>query len=191
MRAQVLVVDETSMCSLDTIAWLLDNVDPARTSVLFCGDADQLPSVEHGAVLRDVVASGRIPTAQLTEVHRQGAGSRIIENAHALLDGRPMVLANDPSDFRFVDVEHAAARRRPGPEAWATQQEAARTTLCADVRALVAAEGAAAVFGLQVLAPMRKGPLGVVSLNALLQEELQPEWHTRAGHWWQRHCACR
>ena len=174
VRARVLVVDETSMCSLDTVAWLLDNVDPARTSVLFCGDADQLPSVEHGAVLRDMVTCGRIPTAQLTEVHRQAAGSRIITNAHALLDGRPMVLADDVSDFRFVDVADDAARGRLGTEAWTTEQKAAQSVLCAQVRALIAAEGAVAVSGLQVLAPMRKGALGVVALNALLQEELNP-----------------
>ena len=52
------------------------------------GDVDQLPSVGSGQVLADIIASGRIPVARLTEVFRQAAESRIVVNAHRINKGQ-------------------------------------------------------------------------------------------------------
>ncbi len=46
---------------------------PERARLVLVGDADQLPSVGSGDVLRDVVRSGAVPVAELREVHRQAA----------------------------------------------------------------------------------------------------------------------
>lgn len=54
----VVIVDETSMVSLDLMAKLLDAVRPDARLVLV-GDPDQLTSVESGAVLGDVVGPAR------------------------------------------------------------------------------------------------------------------------------------
>jgi exodeoxyribonuclease V alpha subunit len=78
LDADVIVVDETSMCSAETLAWLLLNLDTARTRVLLVGDPAQLPSVEHGAVLRDLLGVASIPRVQLTESHRTASGSEIV-----------------------------------------------------------------------------------------------------------------
>src|SRR5690606_35008324 len=93
VSADAVVIDEASMCDLDLAARLLGALDPARTRVLVVGDADQLPSVGHGQVLADLIASGRVPVTRLTQVYRQGEGSRLLANAHALLDGAPLDLA--------------------------------------------------------------------------------------------------
>jgi len=76
------VVDEASMLDLKLADRLLGAVDlPAH--VLFVGDVDQLPSVGAGNVLRNLIASGRIPVAHLTEVFRQTADSGIISAVHS------------------------------------------------------------------------------------------------------------
>ena len=61
---------------------------PAQAAVLLVGDVDQLPSVGPGAVLADIIASGRIPTVTLTEIFRQAASSQIIVNAHRINRGQ-------------------------------------------------------------------------------------------------------
>ena len=58
------------------------------TALLLVGDVDQLPSVGPGQVLADVIHSGAIPVARLTEVFRQAASSRIITSAHAIHHGQ-------------------------------------------------------------------------------------------------------
>src|SRR5262249_6076259 len=79
----LIVVDEASM--LDII--LMHNVLKAlskHTAIIFIGDVDQLPSVGSGQVLQDMIASNQIPTARLTQIFRQAAGSNIIINAHRI-----------------------------------------------------------------------------------------------------------
>jgi ATP-dependent exoDNAse (exonuclease V) alpha subunit len=49
---------------------------------------DQLPSVGPGQVLADIIGSGRLPVARLTEVFRQAAESRIVVNAHRINRGQ-------------------------------------------------------------------------------------------------------
>jgi exodeoxyribonuclease V alpha subunit len=148
------------MCDAETMAWLLAAVDPAKTAVLWTGDADQLPSVGCGAVLRDLIESGRVPVARLTEIFRQGAASEIVKNAHRLLDGQPLVLTS-AGDWQFAEVRPSDAPGR------------ARHILAALVNAM-RASGADPRTELQVLAPMRRGPLGVESLNQMLQGLLNP-----------------
>lgn len=158
LKARVLVVDEGGMCDAETAAWLLSAVDPLRTSVLWTGDADQLPSVGAGQVLHDLVVSGRVPVTALTQIHRQGAGSRIIDAANALLDGEPLDLASG-GDWRFTEVHDGEPATR-GCEHLVTA-----------VRTLVAG-GVDPLEELQVLVPMRRGPVGVNTINTLLQDEL-------------------
>ncbi len=46
---------------------------PDRAALVIVGDFDQLPSVGSGQVLADVISSGAVPVARLTEVFRQAA----------------------------------------------------------------------------------------------------------------------
>jgi exodeoxyribonuclease V alpha subunit len=87
LDADVVVVDESSMLDLPLCAALLDAVKP-DAQLVFVGDADQLPSVGPGSVLRDLLNSGAVPAVQLREVFRQAEQSGIVRAAHAINAGR-------------------------------------------------------------------------------------------------------
>jgi exodeoxyribonuclease V alpha subunit len=82
------VVDECSMLDISLTASLLKAV-PAGCQLLLIGDADQLPSVGAGNVLRDIIASQTVPVLRLTRIFRQAGSSKIIEYAHAVNRGEP------------------------------------------------------------------------------------------------------
>lgn len=87
LAADFLIVDECSMLDINLSASLLKAV-PAGCQVLFIGDADQLPSVGAGNVLRDIIDSGVVEVSKLTEIFRQAKQSRIIQYAHDINSGR-------------------------------------------------------------------------------------------------------
>ncbi len=105
LDCDLLVIDETSMVDTSLMFAVLKAV-PARSGLLLVGDVDQLPSVGPGQVLGDIIGSGAIAVARLTEVFRQAAESRIIVNAHRINRGEmpewPRRAEN--SDFFFVEA---------------------------------------------------------------------------------------
>lgn len=154
----LVVIDETSMCDTWLAARLVEAV-PDGSHLVLVGDADQLPSVGSGDVLRDLVRSGRVPSAELHEIHRQAAGSRIVTLARG-------ILAGDPGPLKGVDGDVFVA------------EEADRTAIVGRVVRTVA-ERAPEHFGVgiddvQVLAPVYRGPNGVDALNAALKAALNP-----------------
>ncbi len=110
-----IIVDECSMLDIGLTASLLKAVDE-KAQVLFIGDADQLPSVGAGNVLKDIIASGRVPCFRLTRIFRQAAQSLIIKYAHGINRGempridspfkQPAVWENG-SDCFFMDSDEA------------------------------------------------------------------------------------
>ncbi|MFW8600328.1 AAA family ATPase [Desulfobacterota bacterium M19] len=86
LKADFLIVDECSMLDISLSASLLKAV-PKGCQVLFIGDADQLPSVGAGNVLKDAIASKVIPVFRLTRVFRQARESLIIKYAHQINRG--------------------------------------------------------------------------------------------------------
>lgn len=163
LLADVVVVDEMSMVDVPLMAALLRALAPG-TRLIMVGDSDQLPSVGPGNVLRDMVDSGQIPVVRLTEIFRQSGRSAIVTNAHRINEGQ-MPILEGLEDFGFEPME---------------EQEAV-------IRRLIALNsGKAAKLGaqeplqdIQVLAPMKKGPLGVYNLNKRLQEALNPPAHKK------------
>ncbi|MDR0993747.1 MAG: ATP-dependent RecD-like DNA helicase [Verrucomicrobiota bacterium] len=180
LEADVLIVDETSMIDIQLAVSLLRAV-PRNGLLILVGDVDQLPSVGPGCVLRDILDSQTVPVFRLTEVFRQGAGSRIVQNAHRVNAGlMPEVGEKDEgmtarSDFFFVRAEE--------PERGVEL-----------IRRLVQ-EAVPRRFGLnpmtdvQILTPMQKGELGARHLNMALQAALNPHgtdverfgWRFREG----------
>ncbi len=154
----LVVVDEVSMCDTALTNHLVQAVDDG-SHLLLVGDADQLPPVGPGSVLRDVVASGVVPTFHLGQIHRQSARSRISWLAREILDGGVGDLPGVDGDLYFAEEPdtHAVADRV--------------------VRAVV--ERVPEHLGVessdvQVLAPMYGGPAGVDALNAALRAALNP-----------------
>ena len=86
LEADFLIVDECSMLDINLTASLLKAVPP-HSQVLFIGDADQLPSVGAGNVLRDIIAAETVSCYRLTKVFRQAQESLIIRYAHQINSG--------------------------------------------------------------------------------------------------------
>ncbi len=164
LEADVVVVDEASMVDLPLFAALLRACPTQQEGfcLVLVGDADQLPSVGPGQVLRDVVASGACPVARLSTVHRQAADSGILTAAQAIHCGEVPV-SGERSGTRDVFLLD-----RPDPEATAQ-------TLERVVSERLAALGFAPLEEVQVLTPTRRGPLGTAELNQRLQQRLNPD----------------
>ena len=155
-----LIVDEMSMVDVILMRSLLRAVR-SGTRLILVGDADQLPSVGAGNVLKDILASGAVPSVRLTDIYRQSGQSMIVVNAHRINQGEMPALNRKQSDFFF--------------ERRLNQTEAAKTivSLCSErLPAYLHLEDG--VHGIQVMAPAKKGPCGVHALNRLLQEEFNP-----------------
>lgn len=86
LELDCLVIDESSMMDIALMNQLLKAV-PSNAALLIVGDVDQLPSVGPGAVLADVIDSGKIATVRLTEIFRQVSTSKIITNSHRINQG--------------------------------------------------------------------------------------------------------
>ena len=92
-----IIIDECSMIGNDLMSSLLQAIDPEKTKVLFVGDAAQLPSVQPGNVLHDLIACGSIPCVELTEVFRHSG---------AIVDFCTAVRKNMPYDLpKVLDVD--------------------------------------------------------------------------------------
>jgi exodeoxyribonuclease V alpha subunit len=158
------LVDEASMVDLPLFASLLDAL-PAGARLVLVGDHDQLPSVGPGRVLGDVIDSGVVPVARLTEVYRQALDSGIIRNALRILKGRPPQSAEKD--------EEGEGRR----DCFVVEREVAedlRDTLLEMVQTRLPRNGLDPLGDVQVLCPMHAGPIGTQALNAALQEALNP-----------------
>jgi exodeoxyribonuclease V alpha subunit len=162
LEADVVIVDEASMIDVPLGAALLGAL-PDASRLVIVGDADQLPSVGPGALLRDIIDSGVVTTVRLNEIFRQAGESRIVQNAHRILLGE-MPESADPESPR---ADFFVVSRREAEEAADTIREL--VTVRIPKR-----------FGLdprrdvQVLTPMHRGPAGTTALNQLLQAALNP-----------------
>ncbi|MCP9820957.1 ATP-dependent RecD-like DNA helicase [Synechococcus sp. Cruz-9H2] len=164
LACDLLVVDETSMVDVPLMASLLDALPP-EAALLLVGDVDQLPSVGPGQVLADLINSGALPVARLTEVFRQAASSRIITTAHAINAGtipdlRPPA-AEATTDFYFLPAE--------------TPEQAVALILKVVGERIPARFGLNPIAQVQVLCPMARGGCGSRSLNIELQQLLNPD----------------
>jgi len=153
-----LVIDEVSMVDIQLMKAVLEALPYSDQGfpLVLVGDADQLPSVGPGQVLRDLIDSGVIEVARLTTIHRQGEDSGIIGGAAAIQRGEIPISgeASGVSDLFLLG--------RDDPDI-------ARATLVKVVTERLPAKG---FTDIQVLAPTRRGKLGTEGLNKLLQEEL-------------------
>ncbi|GCE16553.1 SF1B family DNA helicase RecD2 [Dictyobacter kobayashii] len=168
---QFVIVDEFSMVDILLFYHLLKAL-PRTSHLLLVGDADQLPSVGPGNVLRDLLRSEAIPAVRLTELFRQAQQSKIVVTAHQINSGIvPSPRIEATSDFFFMREE----------DPFRAQQ------LVLDLvqRRLPAKYHFNPISDIQVLAPMYKGAVGVKLLNERLQAQLNPaeqaqvEWGDR------------
>ena len=158
LDADVIIIDEMSMVDLSLMHSLMLAIVPG-THLILVGDENQLPSVGAGNVLKDVIRSGCLPVVSLKRIFRQEEESRIVENAHKINEGKPIVLDNKSKDFFFMP--RSSTRE---------VSEEVSLLLTKKLPGYVGCKGT----DIQVLTPMRNGDLGVSNLNAILQKALNP-----------------
>ena len=158
LKADAIILDEASMVDITLMQALLLAMKPGARLVLV-GDADQLPSVGPGNILKDLLRSGAVPSVTLTEVFRQAEESRIIVSAHQINAGELPDLKKNTGDFFFL-------RRKAGEDTVKTVLELCSTRLPKNMG--IPAEE------IQVLSPTRIGVTGTQPLNPQLQAALNP-----------------
>ena len=158
LETDVVIVDEMSMVDIFLFQSLLKAVTPG-TRLILVGDVDQLPSVGPGQVLKDLIDSGAFRTVMLEQIFRQAEGSDIVMNAHKIRTGRYPGLDNDSADFFFL----------PRSDVRVIYKHMVQL-ITEKLPGYVGADS----IDIQVLTPMRKGPLGAETLNRILQQYLNP-----------------
>ncbi len=163
LRVAMLILDEASMLDVMLAREVLRAM-PAQGQLVLIGDADQLPSVGPGSLLRDVVASDAVNVFHLSEIFRQAEGSDIVHSAHLLNRGeaphfpRRQEWVKERGDCVLLEEE----------EVEAAADRVVRTTTESLPRL------GFRPHDIQVITPLHRGPIGVAALNALLQEALNP-----------------
>jgi exodeoxyribonuclease V alpha subunit len=166
----LVIVDEASMLSLELADALFRAAGDAH--VLLVGDTDQLPPIGPGRVLADLVDSGVVPRVHLTAIYRQAARSLIIQSARRI----------NGSQLPFLSIEEARAELGPdveldedfyfvgrnGPE---STREAVLDLVCERIPARFGLDPRTEVM---TLVPMRRGTIGLESLNEELERRLNP-----------------
>ncbi len=160
LHYQCIIIDEMSMVDILLMEGLLAAVKPG-TRLILVGDADQLPSVGAGNVLRDILTSETVHAVRLKEIFRQAAESLIVVNAHRINRGEYPTYNEKDKDFFFLERQ----RERDIQD---TVRELLTTRLPAYYK------DCDPQTDIQVLTPTKKGLLGSVELNRLLQSVLNP-----------------
>ena len=163
LEADVIIVDEMSMVDIFLFQSLLKAI-MVGTRLIMVGDVNQLPSVGAGQVLQDIMQSGRFPMVILERIFRQAKESDIVRNAHRIHAGEELTLDNKSTDFFFLERNDINVIYKHMIQ-----------LITEKLPSYVGAQP----YDIQVLTPMRKGNLGVETLNGILQRYLNPPSDTK------------
>ncbi len=166
LEADVVIIDEMSMVDIYLFQSLLEAVS-VGTRLILVGDVDQLPSVGPGQVLRDLIESNCFSTVMLKKIYRQAGESDIVMNAHRINMGQKIALNNKSKDFFFL----------PRNDVQVIYKHMIQL-ITEKLPKYVEAQP----YDIQVLTPMRKGSLGVETLNEILQRYLNPADPSKQEH---------
>ena len=166
LEADVVIIDEMSMVDIYLFQSLLEAVS-VGTRLILVGDVDQLPSVGPGQVLQDLIESKSFPTVMLKKIYRQAGESDIVMNAHRINMGQKIALNNKSKDFFFL----------PRNDVQVIYKHMIQL-ITEKLPRYVEAQP----YDIQVLTPMRKGSLGVETLNEILQRYLNPADPSKQEH---------
>ncbi len=159
LLVDVLIIDEVSMIDVILMNAVLKALVTGQRLILI-GDANQLPSVGAGNVLKDIIQSNNIHTIRLKQIFRQAAKSAIVNNAHRINNGEYPISNEKNTDFFFMNKS--------------IQKEIQSIIPDLILNRLPKFKGVDSFKDIQVLSPMRKGLLGTIELNTILQQTLNP-----------------
>ena len=160
IEADLVIVDEASMLSLEICRHLIAGIGP-ETHLVLIGDVDQLPPVGPGKPFCELIEAGIAPTVRLDHVFRQARRSMIVGAAHSIRTGEPP--RSEPNE---EEVRDFYIHNKQSAEA------------LADDVIKMAVERIPEQFGLdpvrqvQILAPQYKGALGIDVLHARMKQAL-------------------
>ena len=158
LEADVLIIDEVSMVDIFLMNALLKAV-AIGTRLILVGDINQLPSVGPGTVLKDLIESNCFNVVRLNKIYRQSVRSDIVVNAHKIMTNEDIDLSKKSNDFIFIKQNNP---------------EHVMDSIITLMRDQLPGYVNSTINELQVMTPMRKGPLGVEVLNSFLQNKLNP-----------------
>lgn len=155
LEADVIIVDEISMADIYIFNSLLKAI-PSGARLVLVGDKDQLPSVSCGNILSDIITSNLIEVIYLTNIYRQAKDSMIVSNAHRINKGE-MPVFRSATDF-FMSSK--------------TDSSDILSDVISMTKDRIPNFAKVSPMDIQVLAPMKKGIVGVDNLNVQLQQAL-------------------
>lgn len=149
-----IIIDESSMLDILMLAKIMEiaNITPIR--LILVGDADQLPSVQVGNVLSDVVDSGIANVFKLTDIMRQAKDSRIIRYCADINHGN-IISQCDYPDFTYTEFYDPDELREEFMMRYKSELKHSGYDL----------------MKVQVITPYKKGDLGSISLNKFIHTE--------------------
>lgn len=151
----VVIIDEASMLDIMLFNKILERAG-LMTKIILVGDNNQLPSVQAGNVLGDLVFSCKTPVSILTDVMRQGKDSNIIKYCNLINKGEIFEPCSEP-DFHYEEFGEGSELR-----------EFLVKNYLKDVKKYGLQE-------VQVITPYKQGELGMNNLNTLLQKTYNVE----------------
>lgn len=173
LNVDVVLVDEFSMVDLRLFRDLTRAME-RNDRLILVGDADQLPSVGPGNVLRDLIKSGAVPVVRLQHVHRQEQGNTIVEVAHDVLHGEvpELPVPRQRGDKNCVFVGTGGQKEL---------EDYLLQLITKELPKLTKSDGSQVTpRDIQVLTPRRRGRYSVEELNPVLQESLNPPSSSKA-----------
>ena len=159
LEVDVVIVDEVSMIDMVLMMHLTNAIMP-KTRLILVGDADQLPSVGPGNVLRDLILSEGPVVTRLDQIFRQDERSAIALNAHKINTGDMPVVNEKDKDFFLVQGR--------------SQAEIVQSIRNLCLKRLPDYYGVDPIKDIQVLSPVKNSNVGTHRLNQVLQEALNP-----------------
>lgn len=155
----IVIIDEISMVDMFLMNYVLKAIYKG-TKLVLVGDADQLPSVGPGAVLKDIIDSKKIPCIRLNKIFRQALQSKIIVNSHKVNDG--------------IDFLENASREKSNYEIddFIFIEKTNSDEIIKEILDLYKLDK-------QIIVPSKKGDLGTKNLNKIVQEKFNPKTNSK------------
>jgi exodeoxyribonuclease V alpha subunit len=160
LNESFIIVDETSMLDLEMASNLLRAIRD-DSKVLFLGDPNQLPSIGPGKFLKDIIECLPDNIIELTEICRQKNGSGIIENSSNILNEDMIQTSQTKDNYVF----------------WGNNVDFFTKRLFQSIDYLKNKCGLSN-DEIEILTPMRIGPLGTYQLNKILQQKFNPQGYS-------------
>ena len=161
-RQATILIDEASMVDVRLFERVLDHIH-ADTRVILVGDTHQLPSVQAGNLLEDIIEAEKFNVCYLRDITRQAEDSNIIKYSNMVNEGNFI-----PLDLKSKDLVCTSAQK--------TQRQKAVEVIKKSYISNVEKFG---LLNVQVICAYKQGILGVNSMNQVLKSAVNAESPTK------------